>query len=87
MNYDTSWVSGMYKLKDSLLVDDINCSNPFLLSAIISRECMKRSIMAKAVFILQHLLQPSIIASGLWLIRENLQGTVCLGKTIVALLY
>ena len=86
MNYDTSLVSGMYKLIDSLLVDDINCSNPFL-SAIISREYMKRSIMSKAVFILQHLLQPSIIASGLWLIRENLQGTVCLGKTIVALLY
>ena len=28
------------------------------------------------MFISQHLLQPSIIASGLWLIRENLKGTV-----------
>ena len=28
------------------------------------------------MFILQHLLQASIIASALWLIQENLEGTV-----------
>ena len=39
------------------------------------------------VFISQHLLQPSIIASGVWLIRENIRVTVFfLRKTIVALL-
>ena len=40
------------------------------------------------VFISQHLLQSSIITSGLWLIQENLKGTVfvCLKKTIGALL-
>ena len=32
--------------------------------------------MSRAVFISQHLLQTSIIARGLWLIRENLKGTV-----------
>ena len=32
---------------------------------------------AKAtVFILQHLLQPYVVASGLWLIQENVKGTV-----------
>ena len=35
INYDTFLVSGRDKLKDSLLADDINCSNPFLLSVII----------------------------------------------------
>ena len=41
-NYDTFMVSGMHKLKDSLLVDDINCSNPFPLSVIIA--LMSRSL-------------------------------------------
>ena len=64
-------------MKDSLLVDDINCSNPFLLSVIISREYFKVMPYVKGtVFILQHLLQPSLIASGLWLIRENLKEPV-----------
>ena len=44
MNYDISFVSGMYKLKDSLLFDDINRSSPFLLSVIISREHLKRCV-------------------------------------------
>ena len=73
----TFLVSGIHKLKDSLLVDDINCSNPFLLSVIILWEHLKWSLMPRALFfILLHLLQPSITAGGLWLIRENLKGTV-----------
>ena len=31
INYDASLVSGMYKLKDSLLFDNLNSSPPFLL--------------------------------------------------------
>ena len=39
----------MYKLKDSLLFDDINWSNPFLLSVIISWEHLKRSFMPRTL--------------------------------------
>ena len=34
------------------------------------------------VFISQHLLQPSIMTSGLWLIRKNLKSMLCSGKTL-----
>ena len=77
-------VSVIYKLKGSLSSDGINCSNPFLLSVIISREHLKRYIMSEALrLFLQQLLQASIIASALWLIQENLKGTafVC-GKAL-----
>ena len=78
INYDTSLVSGIYKLKDGLLFDDINSSHPFLLwychyftGALEAIHYVKGT-----VFISQHLLQASIIVSSLWLIRENLDGTV-----------
>ena len=78
INYDTSLVSGMYKLRDSLLFDDINSSHPFLLwychyfmGALEAIHYFKST-----VFILQHLLEASIIVGSLWLIRENLKGTV-----------
>ena len=41
---------------------------------IISRDHLKRSRVNETVFILQHLLQPSIITSGLWLIWEKLKS-------------
>ena len=41
----------------------------------------------ETVFISQHFLQPSIIISGLWLIREKVEEYVYLRKTIVALLF
>ena len=65
----------MYKLKDSLLSDSVNCNNPFLLFVIISPEHLNWSIMSKALCS-QHLLQTSIVVSSLWLIRENLKGTL-----------
>ena len=78
INYDISSILGMYKLKASLLFDDINFSHPFLL-----RYChyFKGALEAihyvkGTVLISQHLLQPSIIVCNLWLIRENLKGTV-----------
>ena len=78
INYDTSLVSGIYKLRDSLLFDDINSSHPFLLwychyfmGALEAIHYFKST-----VFILQHLLEASIIVGSLWLIQENLKGTV-----------
>ena len=50
INYDTSLVSGMDKLKYRLLFDNISCNNPFLLSVIISPEYLKRSIMLRALY-------------------------------------
>ena len=44
-------------------------------SVIISRENLRQLHVKKTVFISQHLLQSSIIASDLWLIREKL---ICL---------
>ena len=48
--------------------------NPFLLYVVISREHLNDPLCQG--HILQHLLQTSIIESGLWLIRENLKGTL-----------
>ena len=80
INYDTSSILGMYKLKASLLFDDINSSHAFLL-----RYChyFKGALEAihyvkSTVLISRHLLQPSIIVCSLWLIREKLKGTVCI---------
>ena len=70
-------ISGMCKLKDSLLFNDINFSHPFLLSCChYFTGALERSLMSRALFISQHLLQPSIIVCSLWLIRENLKGTL-----------
>ena len=49
MNYDTSLVSGMYELKDSLLFDDI-------ISHIISREHLKRFIMSRSLYLFRNTL-------------------------------
>ena len=75
---NTSLVSGMYKLKDSLLFDDTNSSHSFLLwySHCFMGACNAIHYVKGTVFILQHLLQASIIVSSLWLIRGNLKGTV-----------
>ena len=39
----------------------------------------------ETVFISQHFLQPSIIISGLWLIRDKIEEYVYMRKTNVAL--
>ena len=76
INYDTSFLSGMYKLKDSLLFDGIICNNTFL-SVIISREHLKRSICQDhCVYFATHLAN-STIASGLgWF--EKIWRILCL---------
>ena len=78
INYNTSLVSGMYKLKDSLLFDDTNSSHLFLLWYCHYFMGAFEAIhyFQGTVFISQHLLQVFIIVSSLWLIRGNLKGTV-----------
>ena len=78
MNYDASLVSDMYKMKDSLLFDDISSSYLFLLCYChYFTEALEAIHDVKGtVFISQHLLQPSIIVSSLWLFQENLKSTV-----------
>ena len=71
-------ISGMCKLKDSLLFNDINFSHPFLLWCChyFTGALEAFPYVKGTVFISQHLLQPSIIVCSLWLIRENLKGTL-----------
>ena len=60
-------------MKDSLLFDDISCSNPFfyyLAGALEAIHYVKGN-----VFISHHLVQSSMITSGLWLILEHLKCT------------
>ena len=73
ISYGTSLVLGMYKLKDTLLFDDINSSHPFLLwySHYLTGALEAIHYGKGTVFISQKLLQPSIIVGSLWLIREN----------------
>ena len=69
-----SSASGMYKLKDSLLSD----SYPFLLwycRYFKGAPDVIHSVKG-TVFMSQKLSQPPIIVSSLWLIEENLKGTV-----------
>ena len=77
INCDTSLVLGIQKLRDSLLLDDIRCSNPCLLSVIMSWEYLKRYIMLRAMCLFHNTYSKHpFIEGGLWLIRENLKGTV-----------
>ena len=68
----------MFRLKDSLLFDDINSSHPFLLWYFHYFTGALEAIpdVKGTVFISQHLFQTSITVSSLWLIRENLKSTV-----------
>ena len=65
---------GMFKLKHCLLFDDINCSNPFLLSVIISQKDLKRSIMSRTTI---HYSKRSVVDSRkfegycVWFFEEN----------------
>ena len=72
----------MYKLKDTLLFDDINSSHSFLLwySHLFHGSTWAIRYVRGTVSISQKLLQPSIIAGSLWLIRENLGTVFILGK-------
>ena len=58
------------------LTTSVAAIRSFYGTVIISRKHLKESIMLRPLFILQHLLQVSIITSGLWLFRKNLKGTV-----------
>ena len=73
ISYGTSLVLGMYKLKDTLLFDDINSSHPFLLwySHYLMGALEAIHYGKGTVFISQKLLQPSIIVGSLWLIRGS----------------
>ena len=88
INYDTSLVSGMYKLKDSLLFDDINSSHPFLLWYCHYFTVALEAIhyIKGTVFTSQHLLQGTIIVSSLVDSRKSEGCCVYLRKAIVALL-
>ena len=76
INYDTSLISGMYKLKDGLLFDEINCKSVSSICHYFTIALEAIYYVKSTVFISQHLSQPSIIESRLWLIGENLRGTV-----------
>ena len=79
-NYDTFMVSGMHKLKDSLLVDDINCSSPFLLSVIIAL-CQGHYVYFTALIVTIHYSKRSVVDS------RKLEGyCVSLRKTSVIML-
>ena len=78
INYDTSLISGMYKLKDCLLFDEINCKSVSSIYHYFTIALEAIYYVKSTVFISQHLSQPSIIESGLWLIGENVKGTVFL---------
>ena len=55
INYDTYLVSGMYKLKDSLVFDDIDSSHHlFYGTVIISREYLKRSVTSMALYLFRN---------------------------------
>ena len=56
-------------------------------SVIFHRSAWGDLYIKDTVFISQHLVQPSIKTSGLWLIREKLKECVYFRKTIVALLF
>ena len=65
-------------------------SQPSIFSMIVSLfhgSTWSNPHVKETVFISQHFLQPSIIISGLWLIREKVEEYVYLRKTIVALLF
>ena len=76
-SHNISLVSGMYKLKYSLLLDDINLQQSVFSICHYFTEALKEIHYVKGtVFISQDLLQTSVISSGLWLIREDFKGTV-----------
>ena len=68
----------MYILKDSLLFDDINCSHPFFLCCChyLTEALEAIHYVRSNVFISHHLVESSMITSGLWLILGHLKGTM-----------
>ena len=83
-SHNISLVSGMYKLKYSLLLDDTNLKQSVFSICHYFTEALKEIHYVKGtVFISQDLLQTSVISSSLWLIREDFKGTVFTwGKTL-----
>ena len=57
-------------LKEVCYMITLYSSIPFFYRVVISSD----SYVKDTVFISQHVLQPSIVTSGLWLIQENLKG-------------
>ena len=72
INYDISLVSGMYKLKDSLLFYDLNAAIRFFYLSLFHSTWSDPLCQGHCVYFTK----TSVTASGLWLIRENLKGTV-----------
>ena len=67
-----------------LLCYDIISSHPFFLwlESLFHGSAWGNPYVKDTVFISQHLLQPSIMTSSLWLIRENLKGMFIWGKPL-----
>ena len=65
-------------LKDSLLVDNIICSQPlFIWYCSCFPGALERILFLKdSVSVSEYLLQPSILSSGLWLLQENWKSNV-----------
>ena len=82
-NYDTSLFSGMYILKEVYyMTTSIPAIHFFMVVSLFHGSTWVDPYVKDTVFISQHLLQPSIIRSGLWLIRENLKGMIVWWKPL-----
>ena len=80
----------MLFLKDSLLFDNTNCSQPlFLWYCHCFTGALERILFVKgSVSVSEYLLQPSILSSRLWLLQENWKSTVVyLRRAFAALLF
>ena len=83
-NFDTSLISGMHILKEvCYILTSFPAIHFFYDRVIISWEHLKWCMSRTLCFFSQHWLQPSIITSDLWLIREKLKG-MFMRKTILA---
>ena len=82
-NYDTSLFSGMYILKEVYyMTTSIPAIHFFMVVSLFHGSTWVDPYVKDTVFISQHLLQPFIIRSGLWLIRENLKGMIVWWKPL-----
>ena len=82
-NYDNSLVSGIHILKEVCYMTTSFPAMHFFYECHFFTGALEAVDMSRTpVFISQHLLQPSIITSGLWLIREKLKRIFISGKPL-----
>lgn len=85
-NYDTSLVTGIYIVKDSLLcylAASIAAILFFYDTAIILREHLKRSITSRVLCLFHNICCSHLWLQAVWMIQENLKGTVLIwGKQL-----